>query len=206
MTVRTLHLVDLENLAGDPRASERDALAAYVDYLRAADWRAGDVVYLAMNPGLAKRIGWASVVPCRLHCACGTDGADLALLAHAAPEFVARRFERLVVGSGDHIFVPAPGPPRSRGRGQVVSRPASLSHEWHRAGFTICELTSRTLGRGRTSTLRRGRASSKAAFPSIVMTWPPRYPSSGGTRRGCATLATLPACPGFGSTVEVPSQ
>ena len=34
MTVRTLHLVDLENLAGDPRASERDALAAYIDYLR----------------------------------------------------------------------------------------------------------------------------------------------------------------------------
>ena len=146
MTVRSLHLVDLENLAGDPRASERDALAAYVDYLRAADWRADDVVYLAVNPGLAERIGWASVVPCRLHCARGTDGADLALLAHAAPEFVARRFERLVVGSGDHIFVPRAMAARDLGvEVTVVSRPASLSHEWHRAGFTVRELPSRDL-------------------------------------------------------------
>jgi hypothetical protein len=34
----------------------------------------------------------------------GPDGADKVLLAEADPTDVARRFDRLVIASGDHIF------------------------------------------------------------------------------------------------------
>jgi hypothetical protein len=138
-----LHLVDLENLAGSPQATARQALSAYIGYLRAAEWRAGDVVYLAMNPGLAKQIAWDSAVPCRLHCARGADGADLALLANAAPEFVARRFGRLVIGSGDHIFVPRASAARELGVDVlVVARSEAVSHEWRREGFVVRNLVT----------------------------------------------------------------
>jgi hypothetical protein len=143
MKTRALHLIDLENLAGGPHASAKDALRTYVDYLRLADWHEGDVVYVATNPSLAKHIAWDIVVPCRMHCARGHDGADLALLAHAAPEFVARRFTRLVIGSGDHIFVPRAQAARDLDVDvTVVARPEALSGEWRRKYFTVRELAS----------------------------------------------------------------
>jgi len=81
---RTLHLVDLENLLGDPRASGDAALATLHDYCTAAGWRAGDLVYVATNPHLAARIGFDLDVSCRLHCAPGRDGVDVAVVARPA--------------------------------------------------------------------------------------------------------------------------
>jgi hypothetical protein len=67
-------------------------------------------------------------VDASVHTATGPDGADLVLLAHAAPEFVARRAARLVVGSGDGIFAARAARVQALGVGvEIVSRPASLS-------------------------------------------------------------------------------
>ncbi len=83
--VRTLHLVDLENLTGDPRAYRATALGVFERYLELARWRPGDLVYVATNPWLYKRIAWEPLVPWHLEFGHGEDGADRRLLAQAAP-------------------------------------------------------------------------------------------------------------------------
>lgn len=137
-TIRTLHLVDLENLAGDPMASKDEALAALDLYLDLSDHRAGDQVVLAANPGMISRIGFDTPVPCSLHAARGKDGADLVLLSHAAPEQVAVRFDRLVIGSGDGEFAATAIAVRDRGAPVlVVTRRRSLSRRLQGEGLGI---------------------------------------------------------------------
>jgi hypothetical protein len=103
---RSLHLVDLENLVGDARAEATPALDTFDAYLRAARWQPCDHVIVASNPGLVKKVAFDLPVPVSLHAAPGRDGADTMLLALAPPELVVKRYGRLVVGSGDGIFVP----------------------------------------------------------------------------------------------------
>jgi hypothetical protein len=102
---RTLHVVDLENLIGDPRATGAVAHDTLHRYLDAAGHIDGDHVILASNPGLVAEVAFRLDVPCSLHACKGIDGADTMLLALASPEFVARRYDRLVIGSGDGAFV-----------------------------------------------------------------------------------------------------
>jgi hypothetical protein len=76
-----------------------------------------------------------------LRTASGPDAADRRLLADAEPEFVARRFGRLVIGSGDHGFIARACELRTAGVGVlVVARPFSLAKGWRRAGFPVVQL------------------------------------------------------------------
>lgn len=101
---RSLHLVDLENLIGDPHTATTTALATFDTYLEVARWRTGDHVIVATNPWLMARIAFDLPESASRHAAHGPDGADLMLLALAPPELVAKRYGRLVIGSGDGIF------------------------------------------------------------------------------------------------------
>jgi hypothetical protein len=101
---RTLHLVDLENLVGDPRADAATALATLDSFLELAQWQHHDHVILASNPALISRVMYDLPVPASIHCARGDDGADVMLLSLAPTELVAKRYHRLVIGSGDGIF------------------------------------------------------------------------------------------------------
>jgi hypothetical protein len=101
---RTLHLIDIENLLGSPRVTGPQVAAAYERALAAGAYREGDLVYVAANPWMWRELAFAPHTPCRMLIAHGEDGADLALLAQAAPEWVVKRFDRLVIGSGDGIF------------------------------------------------------------------------------------------------------
>jgi hypothetical protein len=135
---RAIHLVDIENLVGGPRATGREVRRTLDHYLAAAGWRRGDIVCIAANPGLALEFVWDCPVDANIHTACGKDGADLALLAQAAPEFVARRARRLVVGSGDGIFVTRAKAARDLGVAvTVVARPRSLHHDFRQCGFDV---------------------------------------------------------------------
>src|SRR5687767_165304 len=96
---RTLHLIDIENLLGAGTFHGADVERVLDSYLATARWRTGDLVQIAANPGLIREFAWNLPIDCNVHAARGADGADLALLAHAAPEFVARRAGRLVIGS-----------------------------------------------------------------------------------------------------------
>jgi hypothetical protein len=102
---RALHLVDLENLLGDPRADAVTALATFDVYLDVAGWQRDDHVIIATNPWLMTKIAFDLPVPTSRHAVHGRDGADTMLLALAPPELVVKRYGRLVIGSGDGIFV-----------------------------------------------------------------------------------------------------
>ncbi len=138
---RALHLVDIENLVGGPRASGDEVVDAFDRYLDLAGWRPGDLVYVAANPGLAVEFLWRVQTECNIHTACGADGADLALLAHAAPEFVGRRATRLVIGSGDHIFIERALQACALGVGVVVvARGDAVHGGWRAHGFPVVDL------------------------------------------------------------------
>jgi hypothetical protein len=119
-TTRTLHLVDIENLVGDPYATKATALDALSRYLSTAGYRDGDHVVIAANPGLMAQIAFDLPVPCNVHAARGADGADRILLAQADPGFVADRYDRLVVGSGDGAFTDTALAVRDRGVPVVI--------------------------------------------------------------------------------------
>jgi len=138
---RTLHLVDLENLAGGPDADAVSVRRVMAGYLAVSGWCFGDLVTVAVNPGLARRVIWDLDFGRNAHTATGVDGADLALLTHAAPEFVERRAGRLVIGSGDHIFIPRALAVRDRGVGVlVVARAGSACSGWRAHGFPVVPL------------------------------------------------------------------
>lgn len=102
---RTQHLIDLENLAGGPFPGRAAALACLADYLEVSGWQPGDLAVVATNRLLHREIAFDLPSHLRALPVIGRDGADLALLGWTSPDDVAHRFDRLVVGSGDHAFV-----------------------------------------------------------------------------------------------------
>lgn len=135
---RTLHLVDIENLVGDPKAPAAEVLAALDRYLTLAAWREGDQVILAANPGLLSNVAFDLPIACNPHAVRGTDGADLMLLSHAEPSWVASRFRRLVIGSGDGISATRAATARDLGvQIVVVARSGSISNSLLGQGFGI---------------------------------------------------------------------
>ena len=134
--------MDLENLVGDPYADGSTAIGVFEDYLTASSWEPGDQVHVAVNPHLAIEVGWGLPVEHTLRTASGPDAVDHRLLADAEPQFVARRFGRLVIGSGDHGFIANVCDARRTGVGVlVVARPDSLASGWRAWGFPIAPLT-----------------------------------------------------------------
>jgi hypothetical protein len=128
---RTLHLVDVENLLGDP-CSSAAAVGEVLARYRRRHLRSGDQVVIAANPhlGVKAKLAWPEAL---VRWRRGPDGADKALLAEAEPADIARRFDRLVVASGDHIFEPLLKEVRALGVAVlVVHRPGSLSKHLRR--------------------------------------------------------------------------
>jgi hypothetical protein len=103
-TERALHLIDLENLIGDPWATGPGVAETYERALAAAGHAPGDLVVVAANRWLLAELGFVAHTSCQMLVAHGRDGADLALLGWGNPEWIAGRFARLVVASGDGIF------------------------------------------------------------------------------------------------------
>ena len=101
---RALHLVDLENLIGAPGGPRWAVADTMGRYLLASGWQPGDHVVVAACGPLILQYQTGSGVASRSIVAVGPDAADLALIAAADPTFVARRFDRVVIGSGDGIF------------------------------------------------------------------------------------------------------
>lgn len=129
---RTLHLVDVDNLLGDPRqATQASVDATLAAYRHAARVVPADLVVVATNPGLALEVGlaWPGAL---LRAARVPDGADLALLVdlddHLAAGAFPHRFCRVVIGGGDHIYEPAARRLTAVGTHVVVvSRPEALA-------------------------------------------------------------------------------
>ena len=103
---RTLHLVDIENLIGaDPKtASIHDVHHAFAQFALTARQRVADLMIVACNPKLVVKVGNTLRGAGRIHPRKGHDGADLALLDAVDVDLWSQRFDRIVIGSGDHIF------------------------------------------------------------------------------------------------------
>jgi hypothetical protein len=142
-TSRSLHLVDLENLLGDPRAEASSALATFGAYLEVSSWQPDDHVILATNPWLMAKIAFDLPVAANAHAVHGSDGADTMLLALAPAELVVKRYGRLVIGSGDGIFASRARIVRDRGVAvDVVARPDGCSTRLHRFGCSYLQPTT----------------------------------------------------------------
>ena len=128
---RSLHLVDIENLVGEPASWRPDRIrATFHTYLETSAWRPGDSLVVAANPSFMKMLAFDLVgMAHRSLCAWGKDAADQLLLG-AVPADVGTRFGRLVVGSGDHAFAPLVASQRGRIETLVVIA----------AGFIAAEL------------------------------------------------------------------
>lgn len=124
---RALVLLDLENLAGGPRFGVSTARRLVMAVLRTTKARHGDHVIVGCNPALGVTVAeaWPRA---RLVVRSGRDGADQALIDAAEPADIARRYRRLVLGSGDHLFAPLAGAARRLGvRVTVVGRQGAIS-------------------------------------------------------------------------------
>lgn len=127
---RTLHLVDADNLLGDPNTIDCDLIGSvFGQYRRAAGHRVGDHVVVATGRNglhvFEVEAAWPGASHRRRS---GEDGADLELLDEA--EWAARsgRYGRVVIGSGDRIFMAAVDVLRSADvEVDVVSRAESLA-------------------------------------------------------------------------------
>jgi hypothetical protein len=132
---RTLHLVDLENLVGDPRASASEAAAALAAYREVALVVDGDHAVIACNANNgAMAFAAADAWPgCLVKVAHGEDGADNALLGTCDPDHVVARYSRVVVASGDHAFTGLTSELRRRGVVvTVISRASALARDLRR--------------------------------------------------------------------------
>lgn len=126
---RRLHLVDIENLAGDslPSLSQvRQAQGLYTDCLTVG---AMDQVEVASShlTLLNAALGWPYA---HYRVRSGSDGADLALLDVLQHENVAQRFTHVAIGSGDHLFAEEAAHLAAQGVWvTVVTRRGSLSRQ-----------------------------------------------------------------------------
>ena len=126
---RRLHLVDIENLAGDPLPSLgqiRGALALYAGCLA---FGAMDQVEVASShlTVLNAALGWPHA---HYRARSGPDGADLALLDVLRHENIAKRFTDVAIASGDHLFADEAARLAAQGVWvTVVSRRRSLSRQ-----------------------------------------------------------------------------
>ncbi len=106
---RTIHLVDVDNLLGNPGTTDRQRIRTCLARYRArAGYTPGDHVIVATGCNgrhvLETELAWPAAVHRRR---AGKDGADLALLDDLDWVIASGRYTRVVIGSGDHAFAPS---------------------------------------------------------------------------------------------------
>ena len=138
---RTLHLVDIENLAGAALPSRDEVTVVQGLYVARLAVGADDQVVMATShvAFLNAALGWGPGARYRVRS--GPNGADLELLDVLQHEDVAARFTHVVIGSGDGLFSQAAANLRARDVWvTVVSRRGSLSGNLARAARDVIYL------------------------------------------------------------------
>ena len=143
---RTLHLVDIENLVGDPFAPPTEVVQRIREYLVAADWRDGDHVVVAGHPDLLMAARNVQGLGFRALAGYGKDGADNALLGASDESFTASRYCRVSIRSGDHAFTDLAAHLGKLGTiVWVVARRGSLARSLRMAAAYVGQLSPRLL-------------------------------------------------------------
>lgn len=106
-TNRELHLIDIENELGMGQVTAADIARFRSFYLNANNVPADAHIVVAASSSqnlLEAAFGWPGARTVWLP---GHDGADRALLEIAYEENVEKRYDKVVIASGDHIFAEA---------------------------------------------------------------------------------------------------
>lgn len=106
-TNRELHLIDIENELGAGQVKAADIARFRSFYLKANNVPADAHIVVAASSSqnlLEAAFGWPGARTVWLP---GHDGADRALLEIAYEENVEKRYDKVVIASGDHIFAEA---------------------------------------------------------------------------------------------------
>lgn len=104
---RELHLIDIENELGTGQVTAADISRFRSFYLKANNVPANAHIVVASSNSqnlLESAFGWPGARTVWLP---GQDGADRALLEIAYEENVEKRYDKVVIASGDHIFAEA---------------------------------------------------------------------------------------------------
>lgn len=122
---RTVFVLDLENLSGGGTTTPQDLARTLNILLDVMPIGAMDVVYSGMSHHFAAQ-NLPVLAAVSLHPALrsGPDGGENAVLDQIDVNRLARRFDNLVIGSGDHAFVP-------------------LARQAARLGMTVWQVTGR---------------------------------------------------------------
>ena len=117
MYPRTAFFLDMDNLTGTGQPSSEQVRIVLDDFERICRPSKFDQVYCAGTATTAYHC--ADYRPnYRVTAGRGKDGADKRLLELGEPEHISRRFQRVVIGSGDGIF-------------------ATVAHEYARRGLKV---------------------------------------------------------------------
>jgi hypothetical protein len=139
---RTLHLVDIENLAGDSLPSLCQVREVQGLYRERLAFGLLDQVEIASShlTLVNAALGWPHA---HYRVRSGPDGADLALLDVLCSENVSARFTHVAIGSGDGVFVEEAARLGAAGVWvTVVSRRRSLSSRLALAAREVIYLDS----------------------------------------------------------------
>ena len=127
---RAFHAIDVENLIGGSSAEQSVIERVAADYRNIVPAAVDDHIVIGANPSLGHLAVqfWPSA---RLVVRRGRNGADIALIECVKDvEFTAARFDRIVIGSGDGVFVHVVRAFRRLGLPvEVVARQGRLSRE-----------------------------------------------------------------------------
>jgi hypothetical protein len=126
--VRSLHLVDIENLAGTGRPEPGQVGELYCLYRLRVGLGAMDQVVVALSEFTVRNVGgcWPGA---RYLIRSGPNGAAVTLLAVIERERVTERFASVVIASGDGTFTAAAAGLTAVGCAvMVISRRGALSH------------------------------------------------------------------------------
>ena len=141
MPGRAHHVIDIENLLGLTHG-QPVAAAAGALYRAVAEVGPSDLLTVAADRSRAFELR-AAFPGAELRWGTGPDGADRALLAATDVQLLARRFDTLVIGSGDHLFWDLAYRARVVGlKVVVVSRRRGLSRLLAREAHEIIEMAS----------------------------------------------------------------
>jgi len=125
--MRTLHVVDLDNLTGGPTQHQCVADHAAHDYRLAAHVEPEDLTVVGsdLRSAAVTAFAWPGAQLLRTS---GSDAVDYLLLEQLVPSLVRGRVQRVVLGSGDGIFAGRLAQLRSMGtRVEVVAPAGSVS-------------------------------------------------------------------------------
>ncbi len=126
--MKTIHFVDIENMCGTGAPAPLDVSRCLDAYQAIAPVKSGDEVYLASahksKKLLVQQLDRFKGVSVHVLSRSGQDGADLALLERMSSLLEAQRkpgamMVRVILGSGDHIFVQVLEELRATGKAKI---------------------------------------------------------------------------------------